>query len=309
MKNVFIIGNGFDLDLQMRTKFSDFASSSDWPSDKSHLCAFLEKQRGKEKWFDLEACLLEYISSESTHCPSPNYTFEIKQDKEFFAKLCQSLMTYINNEQIRFSGIPKESVAKKVLKAIVENGYYQSIYSFNYTDLKYLANQMCIPFNLEYRHLHGSIEDGNIILGVNDRSIRKEYLEFRKGNNPTYHPYDLTDNLMGAHEIVIFGLSFGNIDFCYLKDFFYSLNNETNRSKRNKRWLTIFTYNEQSRLDIIENLESEGIMMSALASSSNINFICTNEGNDKMKLDDFLARQSIQSKEYINKKCFDALRF
>lgn len=309
MKNVFIIGNGFDLDLQLRTKFSDFASSSDWPSDKSHLCAFLEKQRDKEKWFDLEACLLEYISSVSTHCPSANYTFEIKQDKEYFAKLCQSLMTYIDNEQIHLLDIPNESIAKKVLKAIVENGYYQSIYSFNYTDLKYLANRMGITFNLEYKHLHGSIKERNIILGVNDRDIRKEYLKFRKANSSTYCSNDLSRSLMRAHEIVFFGLSFGNIDFCYFKEFFNSLSNDANRSERSKKWLTIFTKDKKSRLEIINNFESEGIMMSKLASFSNINFIYTHEDNDKKKLDDFIARQSIQSKENVNKKCFDALRF
>jgi hypothetical protein len=309
MKNVFIIGNGFDLDLQMQTSFRNFASSSDyWPSDKSRLCAFLESQKDIDRWFDLEACLLEYISSESTYCPSTNCTFEIEQDKDYFDKLCQSLTSYINNEQVHIK-IPNESVAKKVLKAIVENGYYQSIYSFNYTDLRYLANRMGITFNLEYKHLHGSIKERNIILGVNDRDIRKEYLKFRKANSSTYCSNDLSRSLMRAHEIVFFGLSFGNIDFCYFKEFFNSLSNDANRSERSKKWLTIFTKDEKSRLEIINNFESEGIMMSKLASFSNINFIYTHEDNDKKKLDDFIARQSIQSKENVNKKCLDALRF
>ena len=30
-KNIFVIGNGFDLDLGLSTKFSDFAKSSFWP--------------------------------------------------------------------------------------------------------------------------------------------------------------------------------------------------------------------------------------------------------------------------------------
>ena len=32
MGNVFIIGNGFDLDLGLSTKYSDFAKSKYWPA-------------------------------------------------------------------------------------------------------------------------------------------------------------------------------------------------------------------------------------------------------------------------------------
>lgn len=32
-KKVFIIGNGFDLDLGMNTRYSDFAKSEYWPQD------------------------------------------------------------------------------------------------------------------------------------------------------------------------------------------------------------------------------------------------------------------------------------
>lgn len=35
MGNVFIIGNGFDLDLGLPTKYSDFAKSEYWPVSES----------------------------------------------------------------------------------------------------------------------------------------------------------------------------------------------------------------------------------------------------------------------------------
>lgn len=309
MKNVFIIGNGFDLDLQMHTKFSDFAKDENyWPSDNSCLCNFLESKRDKEKWFDLENYLLEYVSLESNYCPPPNKINAIKQDKEFFCKLCQNLAAFIKHEQDIFIE-PNDSVAKKVLKAILENGYYYSIYSFNYTNLSFLANRMGISLTSGCNHLHGSIEQGNIILGINDKNVRPDYLEFRKANSIYYNSNDIYQRLKQAHEVVVFGLSFGNIDYGYFKFFFNSLIYDLNRSERSKRWITIFTYDEKSRLEIIKSLESNGVLMSNLKSYTRFDIICTNEYHDKRKIDEFICRQIDNSKANVERKIFNSLQF
>ena len=84
MGNVFIIGNGFDLDLGLPTKYSDFAKSEYWPIapkkmilndnvqsnsgvfrinatvDAPKLEEAIETARSRETWFDLEKELLEY---------------------------------------------------------------------------------------------------------------------------------------------------------------------------------------------------------------------------------------------------------
>ena len=86
--NIFIIGNGFDLDLGLPTRFSDFANSTFWPIAKKKdkpqelptrtargsfmamlplhqntlLEHYLEDKRDKESWFDLEGYLLDYAS-------------------------------------------------------------------------------------------------------------------------------------------------------------------------------------------------------------------------------------------------------
>lgn len=57
IKIVFIIGNGFDLDLGWKTQFSQFASSSHWPSIPSFVSPMYEtlnENRQKSLWFDLE---------------------------------------------------------------------------------------------------------------------------------------------------------------------------------------------------------------------------------------------------------------
>ena len=55
-KNSLIIGNGFDIDLGLNTRFSDFANAKDfWPeNDGSKLSAYLESKKSVEKWFNLE---------------------------------------------------------------------------------------------------------------------------------------------------------------------------------------------------------------------------------------------------------------
>ena len=79
MGNVFIIGNGFDLDLGLPTKYSDFANSEYWPVSESEnnsvkevekkeahsiktptLEDAIETAKNRETWFDLEGELLEY---------------------------------------------------------------------------------------------------------------------------------------------------------------------------------------------------------------------------------------------------------
>jgi hypothetical protein len=55
-KNLFVIGNGFDLDLGMKTKYSDFANNEKyWPKDDrveiTGLKAYLEKTRDFQKYF------------------------------------------------------------------------------------------------------------------------------------------------------------------------------------------------------------------------------------------------------------------
>ena len=52
--NILIIGNGFDLDLGLKTKYSDFAKSDFWPKaavERSFLCQYLNQKKDKDEWF------------------------------------------------------------------------------------------------------------------------------------------------------------------------------------------------------------------------------------------------------------------
>ena len=251
MGNVFIIGNGFDLDLGLPTKYSDFAKSAYWPdaapkklilndrvqsnsgifrinttADAPKLEEVIETARNRETWFDLEKELLEYAmqyesgTSNYSHFSreTPN---KVKNNVEYFNKLRNSLNEYIldieKNHEVR-----TECMARYVLDAVAQNGNFGSIYSFNYTDLKSIAWKLHIEWEIKYTHLHGNVSDGSIILGVDETKLRKGYESFHKSSSRYYRSHDLYNSLAAAKEIVIFGLSFGSIDYSYFDRFLSS---------------------------------------------------------------------------------------
>ena len=61
---LFILGNGFDLDLGLHTTYSDFWASEKWSAIRNkaqehYLITALEKYRITNHWFDLESGLLQ----------------------------------------------------------------------------------------------------------------------------------------------------------------------------------------------------------------------------------------------------------
>lgn len=63
-KVILIIGNGFDLDLGLQTRFSDFANSSYWVSMYNNFpqrhrqlsfIKYLNERKGVDAWFPFES--------------------------------------------------------------------------------------------------------------------------------------------------------------------------------------------------------------------------------------------------------------
>lgn len=67
-KRLLIIGNGFDIDLGLKTKYSDFAKSKYWEKlventygvDQDLLNA-LKEAKETEAWFDIEKTMNDYV--------------------------------------------------------------------------------------------------------------------------------------------------------------------------------------------------------------------------------------------------------
>ena len=127
-KIVFIIGNGFDLDLGWKMQFSQFAGSEYWPSRpvvNSNMFHVLSTHRNKSMWFDLEQLIADYASPNKA-MTSPN---QVTGDKEFFNLLSGALISYLREQQSH--DVAKDCTAAKVLSTILAVHHYTKIYSFN----------------------------------------------------------------------------------------------------------------------------------------------------------------------------------
>lgn len=303
--NVFIIGNGFDLDLGLKTKYSNFADSEYWiRDDRILMCKSFNNSRNKDTWFDLEGELLNYSKRYDANDHSfKDYMKEVqfpeivKENVNYFKNLRSSLNDYIEKVQ-KEQEIKKECTACGVLKAIYTNGLFPNIYSFNYTDLNHIAKQIGIAEEIKYTHIHGSIADKSIILGVDETELRKGYECFHKSSSRYYRSHDLYNSLIKAKEIVIFGLSLGSVDYSYFDAFFRRITEGGLIDENEKQFITIFTLNDESRLSLVSNLRNMGINIQRLYAQSHFQIICTEDDGEKKELEDFYGRLKKFNREF-----------
>ena len=290
-KKILVIGNGFDIDVGLRTKYSDFAHSPYWPFSRHvglyTLPYFLNARSNIDRWFDLEVAL-------ETFATSPKFIPSTLENEKLlvvnYSMLCESFMDYLKNEE-DCSCLNKDSLAAKVLRSVIKNGFYESIYTFNYTDLVSIANKLDITLNRNVIHIHGAVADRSIIVGFNeDVDVDHKLMFMYKTFNKNYMSNSLRHDLLDAQEIVIFGHSLGRIDYSYFRDLFISLVTDS-RDKANKRKVTIFTFNDESRLDIMKQLRNMNHKQTELLYGLNdFNIICT-DGTNERKINEFLDYQ------------------
>ncbi len=276
LDTVLILGNGFDIDLGLETKYTDFIKSPYWKNymNDSRLYHYVKHQSEQENWSGLENDLLDYINEVSNVNPS---TDDVKKDKECYWDIHNLLTAYIQEQQA-IATLNNESVAANILN-IVLNYARGHIYSFNYTDLQVLANKLGIHKQVSYEHLHGSINANDIIVGVDEVPFESGYECFRKMYHSSYKSNTLQRDLNLAREIIFFGMSFGRIDYCYFKEFFQKLLSMRNiLAPQRKLHITFFTFNEDSCVAMKSAMEQNGISIQKLHDSVDIDFIKTKDG-------------------------------
>lgn len=282
--NVLILGNGFDLDLGLKTRYSDFAASDEWKmcaNQKSKLYKYLNKKKDLARWFDLEQELCNYANYKALRF----FTYE--EDKRYFRDLHQGLQQYLQ-KQLK-ENINVKSCASDVLRAVVANGLFGNIYSFNYTDLNIYAEQLGIKINSKCHYIHGCLSNESLILGVDGRRLKSKYDFLRKTMSSYYHSHNLFQDLNAANEVIFFGLSFGDIDFTYFKDFFKSQSNGENLGGSKKK-ITIITWNEESRRDILLKLHMMDFDLQMLYGQVYFQLITVSEEKDKVYLSELFER-------------------
>ena len=203
MNITYLIGNGFDLGLGLKTKYEDFypffLEKADATSRLRKEIEISENSR-YEKWSDLEMALGKYTEKiEATE-------EDINRFVDEKVELDQCLRDYLSREQEKFIIQNKSSIdslisalthfkngtnenekalIKKSLESYMSAPFVYQCITFNYTKCvdqiwKALSNEEIGKHTYgskTYRdligdvlHIHGSLDDNEMILGVNDET-------------------------------------------------------------------------------------------------------------------------------------------
>ena len=312
-RTVIVLGNGFDMALGMKTSYKSFRKSRFWPfkNSKDGLAYFLNLKTEKNNWFDLEQLLAEY--AEQKYKEHDNSFCEL--DKENFFILSERLKEFIADRENRVRISRKNKIITKFIDILLEyNEQYNPfdhetiIFSFNYTDLNTLITKVTGRVsNIDYYHIHGSIKNNDIIIGVDDAvKFDPKYDFLRKVSNPSYHSSILFNSLIHADDVIVFGHSLGKNDYHFFQHFF-EIHSDVKKIKPDEDCsTTIFTKDQQSRMDILHNLRMmNGSKNNQLFALNNLKFIFT-EGDKStfyQWLDDIYiedsAREDFKDDEYM----------
>lgn len=312
-KTTLFIGNGFDLSLGLKTKYTDFFSHKGDNGDKdfwpTHDVVNEDDQLYKRlnginfggiknpsdeyTWYDLEAEFKEHAKRDFPRGIQYEslYSSTIKADSAYYEEIRKGLMAYLSYEVNRWGEIDhikarKSEAYNLMYEVCVRAKACPTIITFNYTDVDTLMHKcegdirkVEIPSD-NIKHIHGSLLDEHIILGINeDKDVPKEYDFLFKSWDDYYESHEVIDTLKSSHIIIFFGLSFGSIDSVYFVDFFKSI--IQGKYDKQKKHILICSYNESSMREIFRQFFIMGISIMELKAHCDFHFLLTNPKNPK----------------------------
>lgn len=263
-----IIGNGYDLDLKLRSSFNDFANSDEWKTlanfanekyvgkfekfREYSLLLHLNNAKETSNWFNIEEEISAYIK-ENCYCPTiyvelvhSEFTLLKSKLKEYIKRISG---TYVTNDKC---------IAYTLLNRLQTVDCPVNIFSFNYTDCFQLCNISQNMKKTSYTHIHKTIKDEDIVLGCRMMPFmpsKKEFSFFYKFNmiDCANHLYK---KLIGSREVIIFGHSLNMIDYCYFEDYFKWISSANGMPVH----LTFITLNKKTEREIRDNIGEETII-------------------------------------------------
>lgn len=234
---LIIVGNGFDVANNFKTKYSDFYQSHFFSNlyANSNLAKFITNQNRLLNWSDLEMLLAKYsnylVDKYNSLIPeSVNIQFE-----QEFLDLRFALYEYICSVQVKSISNPQlEKLLSNWLSNLVVSKSVAYILCFNYNFVDYLffskyssSQKLFIGGNPNQVHGISSLKQGYstnncpIVLGVDKKNIECEQHKF------LIKEFDKNTNISGyfesveyANKIIIFGCSLGETDYRYFKPLF-----------------------------------------------------------------------------------------
>lgn len=273
-----IVGNGFDIDMGLPSRYSDFIRSKEWNDAVSgfniylqqkdyqnhSLIAQLQMASTNSQWFDIEQEIHRFIVSHPD-----NTEKDVRDIRSEFEVIKKALTNYLKRITSTFTADnSKVSTAlhyrMRECPLTVTEIYFNYTYPHQYIKLPiqqaiFNGAQHWVTF------VHGSLRDNDIVLGcdlqegeqVNRQlSFMYKYNQLKKANH-------IARNILEAKEIIFFGHSINEMDFGYFKEFF----KVASASPIPIRHLTIITYDDESERNIKDNIRNQGISVSDLFSN------------------------------------------
>lgn len=257
-KTLLVLGNGFDLDLGLKTSYADFINSDFLVGCENNSLINEIKEKYKEaNWIDIELFLRDYAfkhqdgGEEHQSGDEEHQSGDEEQIREEFDELRERLNFYMHSGKFLIynrdvSGVyhyDKDSTAAKVLLHVLSKDNATNIYTFNYTDMTDVIESLKrdsnsrfeTPSDNQITYVHGketgNIENGDIriVLGFDDTPEIKGFSFMKKPFNKHYKA-GITNALKEAEYIIFFGLGYGICDSPYFKKFFSNM--QTNSSKK-----------------------------------------------------------------------------
>ncbi len=288
MKHIYVIGNGFDLDLGWRTSYRDFFDSklTGWNAHvrpgEDCLPGYLLAHAG-ENWYDLERTIYDYCLLKSKGELDEDL---MKRDYNDYTSIKNQLVYFVKERSKE--PLNKESKAYKLLSSYIERTSQAQIpddmrpelISFNYTPLGNVAKQIDPKADFRYRAIHGTIENNNCIFGFQDDiQIKGDYRDIQKSMDDNYNPGRIMPLMMDASGITFFGLSMGYTDAVYFREILKRISQPGDYQTRKRMEVEFITKDNQSKKDIKKNLQDIGINLQELSTNNKVTFTLTSENN------------------------------
>ena len=288
---LLIFGNGLDIDLGFPTNYKDFFQSDQFPfvhNDQScHSLGHYVYDKGiQDKWYDLENILAEYGGM--VRDTNEN---DVQGDKEDYQKLVQALADYLKS--IEYKQPRNDSVAANILRAAKDTLLPPTIYTFNYTDLEEISAALDVEYS-NVHYVHGSLKKNDIVLGVGEYvKLGQKASYLHKTSNLGYNAEGILNAFDSYDTIIIFGLSLSQVDYPYFEDFFRDVASRKYVDDR-KKYIRIFTYDEQSRLEILDNLRGMNSGLIKLRGYSDFDIIRTKDDMDMLKVQEVIDHLKVR---------------
>ena len=250
-KVVLVIGNGFDLDIGLRTSYAHFVDSIYFKylidpnqenpvemmegvdEDKlvripNGMASYVMEQKEHNKWVDLEECIRKYCEMQA---PSAEEKERLRRELFSIRYMLYHYLARVVYYQFERDSLFKNRIAYKLLEGIVHENVSYEIWDFNYTfTCETVLERLNVDSNVISNHLHyihGQLRRDNgyerwpIVLG----SDSTEKLEQVCPSAVKCHTRGYFDNrsalrsdLQEAEMVVFMGHSMGSTDRPYFSE-------------------------------------------------------------------------------------------